>query len=158
MLAAAVRGGADTLVTFNRKDFPPESTDDHGNQGRSPRPLLGALAGREPERRARRPRTRYRCSAQACADGALRGFLASLTPTVPMFANLAADATGSPLAPTSPVPALVSADEGEAVAAFGEPGDFTNPAHVAFDWWAGILEDLDLARALTYDASAWDDY
>lgn len=27
VLAAAVRGGANTLVTFNQKDFPPESTD-----------------------------------------------------------------------------------------------------------------------------------
>jgi len=85
-------------------------------------------------------------------------FLASLTPTVPMFANMAADAAASSPTPMSPVPALVSADEGDAVAAFGEPGDFTNPAQVALSWWAGILEDLKLARALTYDTSAWSDY
>jgi hypothetical protein len=30
VLAAAVRGGADTLVTFNVTDFPPKSVEDHG--------------------------------------------------------------------------------------------------------------------------------
>ena len=25
-------------------------------------------------------------------------------------------------------------------------------------WWAGILGDLDLARALTYDPAAWGDF
>lgn len=65
----------------------------------------------------------------------VREFLALLTPTVPMFANLAADTAAGPPAQTSPVPALVRADQGEAVAAFGEPGDFSNPAQVAFGWW-----------------------
>lgn len=156
VLAAAVRGGADTLVTFNRKDFPPESTDDHGIKvvhadlflvrllAESPNNVLAALE---------RGTATLRKPAQT-----MREFLASLTPTVPMFANLASDALTERFAPMSPVPALVRADEGEAVAAFGEPGDFTNPAQVAFGWWAGVLEDPDLARALTFDPSAWDHY
>lgn len=56
------------------------------------------------------------------------------------------------------VPALVGVDEQQAIAALGEPGDPTNPAQVAFAWWAGLLDDLDLARDLTYHPPAWDDY
>ncbi len=156
VLAAAVRGGADTLVTFNRKDFPPESTDGHGITVVHPDLFLVRLL-------AERPNDVVAALERGTAalhkpPQTMREFLASLTPTVPMFAHLAADTAASPPAQTSPVPALVSADEGEAVAAFGEPGDFSNPAQVAFSWWAGILEDLDLARALTYDPSTWDDY
>jgi len=56
------------------------------------------------------------------------------------------------------VPALVVVDEKRAIAALGESGDLTNPAQVAFTWWAGIRGDLDLARDLTYDPTAWGDY
>ena len=50
-------------------------------------------------------------------------FLATLTTTVPMFANLAADALGDPPGPASMVPALVGVNEMQAVDAFGELGD-----------------------------------
>jgi len=156
VLAAAVRGGAGLLVTFNRKDFPPESTEVHGITVVHPDVFLVRLLTERPndvvaalERGTaalhKPPRT-------------MREFLAALTPTVPMFANLAADAAASPPTQTSLVPALVRAAQAEAVAAFGEPGDFSNPAQVAFTWWAGILGDLDLARALSDDVSAWGDY
>lgn len=49
-------------------------------------------------------------------------------------------------------------DDEAGIAALGEPGDMTNPAQVAFGWWAGLLDDLDLARDLTYDPRAWGDY
>jgi hypothetical protein len=39
-----------------------------------------------------------------------------------------------------------------------KPGDQTNPAQVAFAWWAGLLDDLNLARELTYHPPAWGDY
>jgi predicted nucleic acid-binding protein len=156
VLAAAVRGGADTLVTFNRKDFPPESTDGHGIAVVHPDLFLARLLAQRPNdvlAALQRGTAALRKPPQT-----MREFLASLTSTVPIFANLAADAAANPPEPTSPVPALVAADEDEAVAAFGEAGDFTNPAQVAFGWWAGLLDDLDLARALTFDPSAWSDY
>ena len=84
--------------------------------------------------------------------------MATLTATVPMFANLATDVLGDPPGPASTVPGLVGVDEMQAVAAFSEPGDPTNPAQVAADWWAGLLGDLDLARDLTYHPPAWGDY
>ncbi len=156
VLAAAVRGGADRLVTFNWKDFPPESVDGHGITVVHPDLfLVRLLAERRNDVVAALERG---TAALRKPPQTMREFLASLTPTVPMFANMAADVAGRPPEPMSPVPALVGSDEGKAVAAFGEPGDFTNPAQVAFSWWAGILEDLDLARALTYKPSAWGDY
>lgn len=156
VLAAAVRGGADMLVTFNWKDFPPESTDDHDITVVHPDLFLVRLL-------AERPNDVLAALERGTAvlhkpPQTMREFLASLTPTVPIFANMAADLATSRPEPMSPVPALVGADKGEALAAFGEPGDFTNPAQVAFVWWAGILEDLELARALTFDPSAWGDY
>jgi predicted nucleic acid-binding protein len=156
VLAAAVRGGADTLVTFNWKDFPPESVDEHGIEVTHPDQFLVQLL-------AERPNDVVAALERGTAalkkpPQTVREFLALLTGTVPMFANLAADAAASPSTSVSPVPALVSADEDEAVAAFGEPGEFTNPAQVAFTWWAGILNDLDSARVLTFDPSAWGNY
>lgn len=156
VLAAAVRGGANTLVTFNQKDFPAESTDGHGIAVVHPDLFLVRLL-------AERPNDVVAALERGTAalhkpPQTMRQFLASLTTTVPMFANLAADVAANPPEPTSAVPALVSADEGEAAAAFGSAGNFTNPAQVAFSWWTGILNDLHLARALTFDPSAWGDY
>jgi predicted nucleic acid-binding protein len=156
VLAAVVRGGASTLVTFNRKDFPPESTDGHDIEVVHPDHFLGHLLAERPDEVVAalgRGTAALRKPPQT-----MREFLASLTPTVPTFANMAADAASIPPTSMSPVPALVSADERETLAAFGEPGDLTSPAQVAFGWWAGILDNLDLARALTFDPSAWDDY
>jgi len=156
VLAAAVRGGADTLVTFNLKDFPPDSTDSHAIKVVHPDLFLVGMLAEHPN--ATVAALERGTAALRKPPQTIREFLASLTPTVPMFANMAADVAASPPEAMSPVPALVSADEGETVAAFGQTGDFSNPAQVAFSWWAGILEDLDLARALTFDTSAWGDY
>lgn len=153
VLAAAVRGGADSLVTFNITDFPAGSVEDHGIEVVHPDLFLVRLL-------AERPDDVVAVLERGTGDlrkppQTMRKFLASMTRTVPMFANLAADVAATLGETSSPVPALVAADEDEALAALGEIGDFTNPAQVAFAWWAGILEDLDLARALTFDPSTW---
>ena len=156
VLAAAVRAGADRLVTFNLADFPLESVEGHGIEVVHPDAFLVRLLTDRPDDVVavlERSTGGLRKPPQTT-----REFLASMTRTVPMFANLAADAAANPAETTSPVPALVAADENQALAALGEPGDPTNPAQVAFAWWAGILEDVDLARALTFDPSAWGDY
>ncbi len=77
---------------------------------------------------------------------------------VPIFANQAADAATEHCGPISPTPALVSADDGDVFAQFGEPGDFTNPAQVGLAFWLGLLADLELARTHTYAPDAWGDY
>lgn len=156
VLAAAVHGGADTLVTFNLKDFPDESAAPHGIEILHPDRFLVGLLGDHVDTVASsltRETAAFKHPPQTVTD-----FLAGLAATVPMFANLAADALGDPPGPISPVPALVMSDEHAGIAALGEPGDATNPAQVAFGWWAGLLEDLDLTRELTYDPRSWGDY
>ena len=156
VLAAAVRGGADTVVTFNLKDFPDEGAAMHGIEILHPDSFLIGLLGGYAETvvsALERETAAFQHPPQTVTE-----FLASLTATVPMFANLAADALVDPPGPVSPVPALVMSDDEAGIAALGEPGDMTNPAQVAFGWWAGLLDDLDLARELTYDPHAWGDY
>jgi len=156
VLAAAVRGGADTVVTFNLKDFPDDAAAPHGIEILHPDSFLIGLLGRHAETvvsSLMRETAAFEHPPQTVTD-----FLASLTATVPMFANLAADAFLDPPGPVSSVPALVMSEDEVGIAALGEPGDFTNPAQVAVGWWAGLLDDLDLARELTYDPHAWGDY
>ncbi len=156
VLAAAVAGGADTLVTFNLKDFPEESTARHGIDVVHPDSFLTQLLVEDTER------------VLAALDGAAgrlrrpplttRDFLAALSALAPIFANQAADAATKQGGPTSPTPALVLADESEALAQFGEPDDLTNPAQVGLLFWNGLRTDLELARTLTYSPPAWGDY
>lgn len=156
VLAAAVRGGANTLVTFNLKDFPDEAAATHGIEILHPDTFLVGLLGGHAETvvsTLERETAVFQNPPQTVTD-----FLASLTATVPMFANLAADAFVDPPGPVSTVPALVLSEDKAGIAALGEPGDITNPAQVAFGWWAGLLDDLELARDLTYDPHAWGDY
>ncbi len=97
VLAAAVRGGADTLVTFNVKDFPPDSAEGLGVEVVHPdRFLVRLLTERQDDV----------VSVLARGVGALREppqtmleFLASLTVTVPAFATVAAGAVANPSAP-----------------------------------------------------------
>ncbi len=156
VLAAAVAGGAGTLVTFNLRDFPEESAAGQGIVVVHPDIFLTRLLVEDTEQvlaaldvataRLRRP------------PMTTRDFLASLTGVVPIFANEAADAATEERGPTSATPALVRADGGDAFAQFGKPGDFTNPAQVGLAFWLALLEDLELARTLTYTPDAWGDY
>lgn len=108
VLAAALRGGADTLVTFNRKDFPPESTDGHGITVVHPDMFLVRLLAEHPNDVV--AALERGTAALHKHPQTMREFLASLTPTVPIFANMAADVAASPPEPTSPVPGAAVAD------------------------------------------------
>lgn len=120
VLAAAVRGGADTVVTFNLKDFPEEATASHGVKILHPDSFLIGLLGGHAETVVStlgRATAAFRHPPQTVAE-----FLAGLTATVPMFANLAADALVDPPGLVSPVPALVMSDDEASMAAYGESG------------------------------------
>lgn len=156
VLAAAVRGGAERVVTFNLKDFPVGAGAEYGVAITDPDAFLCQLLVEDVgtviatlEREA---------AALASPPERITQFLASLTVTVPVFANLAADALNDLPGPISTVPALVRAEAERSIAAMGEPGDLSNPGQVAVNWWSGLLGELDVARALTYDPKAWGDY
>ena len=93
VLAAAVRGGADTLVTFNRRDFPQASTGAYGIEVLHPDSFLVRLLAKRPD------------DVTAALERGVAGlrkppqtmheFVASLTPTVPMFALLVTNAAAN---------------------------------------------------------------
>lgn len=148
---AAVRGGADAIVTFNLEDFPDEAVAAHGIKTLHQDYFLLQLLAEHPATVMavlEDEITVFRIPQQTSKQ-----FLASLTPTVPTFANLAADAYDDPPVTISAVPALVGANEEDAFAALGRAGDLTDPARVGLTWWAGLLSDL--ARQLTYPPPSW---
>jgi hypothetical protein len=153
---AAVRGGADTIVTFNLRDFPDEAGEPYGIRIIHPDSFLAQFLGEQSDTVL--ATLERQTAAFSKPPETVIQFLATLTGTVPLFANLAADAFRDPSGPASTLPALVRVDEERAIAALGEPGDPTNPAQIAFAWWAGLQHDLDLARDLTYHPPAWGDY
>ena len=111
VLAAALHGSADTLVTFNMNDFPAESTAPHSIEVVHPDLFLLRLLVARPsdvittlERES---------AALRNPPHTLEEFLASLTTTVPEFAKLAADAAVGPRTSASPILALTSDEKDE---------------------------------------------
>lgn len=156
VLAAAVHGRADALVTFDLKDFPAESTVPYDIEVLHPDAFLLQLLNGQPTAVADALRAGVQDLRRP--PETLSGWLAGLTSTVPMFANLASDVVAEPPGPISPIPALVTSDAASAAASLGEAGDLTNPAQVALLWFRALGDDLDLTGSLTYDPSAWGDY
>lgn len=130
VLAAAVRGGADAIVTFNLKDFPNEAAATYGIEVVHPDSFLLELLGDDAD--AVVAALESETAAFRNPPETVTQFLATLTVTVPMFANLTADALSDPPGTLSRMPALVGASEEKALAAFGTLGDLTNPAVVAY--------------------------
>lgn len=143
-------------MTFNLKDFPEEAGATHGIEILHPESFLLQLLAEHSDTVI--AALENEIAAFQNPPQTVTQFLASLTATVPAFANLAADACDDPPETISTVPALVGVDEERAFAALGTPGDFTNPAQVGLAWWSGLLNDPDLARELTYHPPAWGDY
>lgn len=156
VLASAIIGGADVLLTFNLKDFPVESAYPHGVIVQHPDEFLAGLLGERPMEvlaaleadasRYRRPPT------------TMSRYLAALTSTVPMFANLANDLMGSATVSGPPVAAVVTVKDSDAAKAYGAAGDLTDPAQVALLWWSALLDGHAAVRALSANESDWGDY
>ncbi|WP_454301517.1 PIN domain-containing protein [Salana multivorans] len=89
VLAVAVHDEADALVTFNTKDFPVESAEPHGVEILRPDVFLLRLLHQRPAEVIDALESGTQDLHQP--PETLTEWLAGLTATVPMFANLAAD-------------------------------------------------------------------
>ena len=89
VLAVAVQAEADLVVTFNLKDFPPASITDLGLDVVHPDTFLTSLLAEDPVGVLQA--LRNGCAELQNPTQTVRQFLSSLIPTVPVFANLAAD-------------------------------------------------------------------
>ncbi|MDL9948563.1 PIN domain-containing protein [Gordonia sp. ABSL11-1] len=160
VLAAAVQGGADLIVTANLKDFPASALEPHDVEAIHPDDFLQDQYDLDPEATLqvlRDQRAAYTRPAMSFEE-----FHRALAETVPRFAEtvaadqraLAADQLGMPL------PLEATSDE-EAMAAFfpdGDPSWFT-PLGAAWLWWSALLnldEAEEAVRALTWVPDAWD--
>jgi predicted nucleic acid-binding protein len=157
VLAAAIAGGAEAIVTSNVKDFPDESVASYGIKVVDPDSFLLHLLSTQEKAEfdaLERGSAELRRPPKTAPE-----FLADAARTVPTFANIAADAINQSSEPLSPVPALVAdqsvADSLRAVASFK---DWTDPAQVAVAWWISLTDDLDAARRLTYHPPSWKDF
>ncbi|RYC03585.1 PIN domain-containing protein [Nocardioides zhouii] len=159
VLAAAVRGGASTLVTFNLRDFPAEVAEAVGVTVMHPDTFLLWILDSAPD--AVVAALEREVAAFNTPPLTLGAFLASMTSTVPIFANLAAQEWRSPIGDpvVTDVPALELVDHESALAALGgQRGDPTSPGQVAMGWWSSLPDNLAATRALTYDPAAWGDF
>lgn len=109
MLAAAVQGGADTIATFNLQDFPDDSVEPYGIRVVSPELLLVELLAARPREVISTLREEVRAFGHP--PETLDEFLATLIPTVRMFANLASDAATNPDAEGGEMPAVEQSNE-----------------------------------------------
>ncbi len=90
VLAAAVRGGAETVVTFNVKDFPEDAAAVHGIEIVHPDSFLVRLLGEDADTVV--ATLMRETAAFRSPPVTITRFLATLSTTVPTFANVAADA------------------------------------------------------------------
>lgn len=160
VLAAAIAGEAETLVTANLKDSPDEACNPHGVYIADPEAFLLELlvadevtccrAIRDEAERMRRP------------PMTPRQLLAGIAGLAPTFANTAYYVLTSDDGPAGDIPAYVAVPlEESPLQAFADAPDLGDPLHVAFAWWIALrnrAEDLDLLHALTYSPTAFAGY
>lgn len=158
VLAAAITAGAQSLVTLNLKDFPPEACEPHGVATRDPDFFLLDLyldddeaceraVDREAGRMLHPPLTRT-------------DVLAGVAPIAPSFANVVHNHWGER---GSDIPAYeaIPATANPLLKAFEAP-DLTDPAHVAIIWWSLLQGDepdaVDILHVLTWSPTAFGNY
>lgn len=146
VLAAATAAHADVLVTSNLKDFPSGVAEGSGIEIVDPDQFMITLWANNPT--TVMEALEWGISTLKNPPLSVREFLTDLSATVPTFANLAADATGIEVEERNPVPPLVQVSEEDALAAYGTPGDRTNPAQVGLLWWFCLDEHQSQADSL----------
>ena len=157
VLAAAVRGNAQLLVTANIDDFPEIAAEPYDIEIVHPDPFLTDQLDLDPSR-----------TMQAIQNTAERynrpqldtlGLMRRLRPTVPHFAQYVGMqlARGEPIGDTA---MLVQSTPEEAFVSFAPGGnlDVRNPASVGWMWYASLLnlpEDQDIFDYLCLNPADW---
>lgn len=160
VLAAAITGMVDVLVTNNLKDFPDEACDPYGLEVVDADVFLLGLLTRDGA--ACRRAILHEADRSRTPAMSVQQLLASLTKVAPTFAHTVYNLWDELEAPISDLPAYVVADEDHSpLAEFGRNPDLTNPLHVAFGWSNALQardRDLDLLHSLTWSPRAFGDY
>jgi hypothetical protein len=160
VLAAAVVGAVDVLVTNNLKDFPAKACEGYDLRTLDADPFLLSLLALDAagtRQAILREASRLRAPAMT-----VRQLLASLTKVAPTYAHTVYNVRDELEEPTSDVPAYVVAEEDESpLGEYGRKPDLTNPFHVAFAWSSALDERdryLDVLHALTWSPPAFGGY
>jgi hypothetical protein len=160
VLAAAIAAGAETLVTFNVRDFPDQSSQPHGITVPDPDVFLLDLMARD----GRGCQTAVEREAQRMRRPPMttRDVLAGVASVVPTFANLLYQAMLDGVTATSEVPAYVAVpDEETPLQAYANSPDLGDPWHVALAWWTALNDRVRFLTALhnlTWSPTAFGDY
>lgn len=160
VLAAAISGGVDVLVTDNVRHFPVEACDPFDLQVLDADQFLTNLLmadgpscrkaiEHESERSRKPPLT-------------VQQLIAGLTKVAPTFAHTAYNIWDELDEPSSDHPLLMVADEEESLLGqYSRSPDMTNPLHVAFAWSHALHERdryLQALHSLTWSPRAFGDY
>lgn len=160
VLAAAIAAGADTLVTFNVRDFPEESCRPYGITAPDPDVFLWELMARD--RRGCQTAVEREAQRMRRPPMTAHDVLAGVASVVPTFANTLHQAMLDGVAVTSEVPAYLAVPhEQTPLQEYANAFDLTDPLHVALAWWTALGEgsrDLAVLHALTWSPAAFGDY
>lgn len=160
MLAAAISGGVDVLVTNNVKHFSVEACDPYDLQVRDADQFLTNLLMSEGA--ACRKAIEHEAGRSRKPPLTLQQLFAGLTKVAPTFAHTAYNIWDELDEPSSDHPLLMVADEDESpLGQYSRSPDMTNPLHVAFAWSHALHERdryLQALHSLTWSPRAFGDY
>lgn len=160
VLAAAISGGGDVLVTNNVKHFPVEACEPYDLQVQDADQFLTNLLMSEGA--ACRQAIEHEAGRSRRPPLTVELLLAGLTKVAPTFAHTAHNIWDELDEPSSDLPLLMVAEEEQSpLAQYGRSPDLTNPLHVAFAWSHALHERDRYVQALhnlTWSPRAFGDY
>lgn len=160
VLAAAISGGVDVLVTNNVKDFPVEAWEPYDLQVLDADQFLTKLLMSEGA--ACREAIEHEAGRSRKPPLTVQQLLAGLTKVVPTFAHTAYNIWDELGESASDIPLLMVADEEQSPRGkYGRSPDLSNPLHVAFAWSDALHERdryLQALHTLTWSPRAFGDY
>lgn len=160
VLAAAIAGGVDVLVTNNVKHFPLEACEPYDLQVLDADQFLTDLLMSESA--ACREAIEHEAARSRKPPLTVQQLLAGLTKVAPTFAHTTYNIWDELEEPASDLPLLMVADEEQSpLGQYAHAPDLTNPLHVAFAWSHALHEQDRYLRALhnlTWSPRAFGDY